>query len=279
MNIDAHQHFWKYDPTEYGWINDAMTVLRRDYLPDDLDREQAHVRFDGSIAVQARQTLEETRWLLELAASNDRIRGVVGWVNLRSPRVGTQLERFRGHAKFAGVRHVVQDEPDIRFMLDPAFLRGLGLLQEFRLTYDLLVFPKQLPAAIDVARRFPEQPFVLDHIAKPAIRDGALSPWGEQIRELGKCPNVHCKISGMVTEAKWRQWESQDFKPYLDVVVEAFGEDRLMVGSDWPVCLLSADYGEVIGLARNYFKTFPDSAKKKIFGENAMRFYTRSAAR
>lgn len=279
MNIDAHQHFWKYDPIEYGWINNTMAVLKRDYLPDDLDREQAQVHFDGSIAVQARQTLEETRWLLELAESNDRIHGVVGWVDLRSPQVGEQLERFRSRPKFVGVRHVVQDEPDVRFMLDQAFLRGLGLLRDYKLTYDLLVFPKQLAAAIEVAQRFPEQQFVLDHIAKPLIREGTLPPWDKQIRELGKCPNVHCKISGMVTEAKWKQWKSQDFKPYLDVVVEAFGEDRLMVGSDWPVCLLSADYGEVIGLARNYFETFSESAKKKIFGENAMRFYTGSGTR
>lgn len=273
MKIDAHQHFWNYDPAEYGWINDDMSVLKRNYLPADLAQEQVKVEFGGSIAVQARQTLEETRWLLELADSHDRIKGVVGWVDLRSDQVADQLRQFKNNRKFVGVRHVVQDEPDPQFMLNSAFIGGLGLLREYELTYEILVFPKQLPAAIEVVRRFPDQPFVLDHIAKPFIRDGTLEPWSKHIRELGKCPNVQCKLSGMVTEAKWGRWETNDFAPYLDLVFEAFGEDRLMVGSDWPVCLLSGSYEDVIGLVQNYLQQFSESTQRRIFGENAARFY------
>ncbi len=275
MTLDAHQHFWKYDPGEYSWIGDTMAVLKRDFLPEDLAREQAKLHFDGSIAVQARQTLEETRWLLELARTDERIRAVVGWVDLRSPSVATELEHFCNDPKFIGVRHVVQDEPDPRFMLQPDFLRGLGLLKSFGLTYDILIFPKQLPAAIEIARQFPDQPFVLDHIAKPAIAQGTLEPWNNQIKELGKFQNVCCKVSGLVTEADWKNWNVNQFTPYLDVIVEAFGEDRLMVGSDWPVCLLAASYEEVVGLVRNYFQPFSAGARQKIFGGNASRFYTR----
>jgi L-fuconolactonase len=275
MTLDSHQHFWKYDPREYSWIAEPMAVLKRDFLPEDLAREQARVQFDGSIAVQARQTLEETRWLLELARTNQRIRAVVGWVDLRSPSVANDLEHFCADPKFVGVRHVVQDEPDPRFMLQPDFLRGLGLLKNFGLTYDILIFPNQLPAAIEVARRLPDQPFVLDHIAKPPIAQGTLEPWAKQIRTLGECPNVSCKVSGLVTEAEWKNWNINQFTPYLDVVTETFGEDRLMVGSDWPVCLLSASYEQVVGLVRDHFKSFSPEARKKIFGGNASRFYTR----
>ncbi|MBM3838229.1 MAG: amidohydrolase [Verrucomicrobia bacterium] len=273
MPIDAHQHFWKYDAGEYLWITEEKNILRRDYLPEDLEKEQAKVQFDGSIAVQARQTLEESHWLLKLADRNDRIKGVVGWVDLGSDRVVEQLETFAAHLKFVGVRHVVQDEPDDRFILRPEFLCGLEMLKRFDLTYDLLIYPRQLPAALEVVSRFPEQPFVLDHLAKPQIKDRVLSPWKEQIQELAAFPNVFCKISGMVTEADWRAWKPEDFTPYLDVVSETFGEDRLMVGSDWPVCLLAASYAEVVALARDYFKSLSEAARKKIFGENACKFY------
>lgn len=247
--------------------------IRRNFLPPDLEREQAKVGFDGSIAVQARQTLEESRWLLELAGQNRVIKGVVGWVDLRSDRVEEQLARFAAHAKFVGVRHVVQDEPDDQFMLRPDFLRGISKLKQFDLAYDILIYPRQLPAAIKLAKRFPEQPFVLDHIAKPLIKDRVRSPWDQQIRELAKFTNVSCKISGMVTEARWDGWQPKDFKPYLDVVTEAFGEDRLMVGSDWPVCLLAASYDQVVGLARDYFSLLGAAANAKIFGGNAAKFY------
>lgn len=275
MKIDAHQHFWKYDSHEYPWIDDVKAALRRDYLPADLVREQTPLGYDGSIVVQARQTLEETRWLLELAENDPRIHGVVGWVDLQSSAVREQLATFTKHPKLLGVRHVVQDEPDDNFMLRPEFLRGIAALTEFGLVYDVLIFPKQLPAAIELARRFPAQPFVLDHIAKPFIKDRIFTPWTELIRELAACSNVHCKISGMVTEADWHGWQSADFTPYLDVVLEAFGPSRLMIGSDWPVCLLAADYPKTMKLAEDYFARLTPAEQGKIFGANALDFYRR----
>lgn len=274
MKIDAHQHFWIYEQRQYSWMDgDRMAPLRADKLPADLAAEQAKVGFDGSIVVQARQCLEESRWLLELAEADDRIKGVVGWVDLRSESVAEELAQFADHPKFVGVRHVVQDEEDDRFIVGEAFMRGVALLKDLGLTYDILIFPKQLPAAIEFARAFPEQPFVLDHIAKPLIKEGVLSPWDEQIRELAKRPNVMCKVSGMVTEADWAGWKTQDFKPYLDVVAEAFGEDRLMIGTDWPVCILAGSYERVIDLETGYFSGYSEEAKAKIFGGNCLRFY------
>lgn len=275
VKIDSHQHFWRYDAREYPWIDAAKSALRRDFLPPDLAREQAPMGYDGAIVVQARQTTEETRWLLELAEKDPRIRGVVGWVDLQSAAVRESLGRFAAHPKFVGVRHVVQDEPDDRFLMRPGFLRGIEALAEFGLVYDLLIFPKQLPAAIELARHFPSQPFVLDHIAKPFIKDRLITPWQEQIFELAACPNVHCKVSGMVTEADWKGWQSADFAPYLDVVLEAFGPARLMVGSDWPVCLLAADYRMAIGLAEDYFARLSPAEQEKILGSNALAFYRR----
>ena len=273
MRIDAHQHFWNYDAAEYPWIGENMKHLRRDFLPPDLARAQAKAGLDGSIAVQARQSLEESRWLLGLADESAIIRGVVGWVDLQSATVGRDLAGLARHPRFVGVRHVVQDEPEDGFMLRPNFLRGLGELSHFNLAYDLLIFPKQLPAAIQVARKFPGQRFVLDHIAKPFIKDGTLSPWVQHLRELALSPNVWCKISGLVTEANWGRWKPADFHPYLDVVLEAFGEDRLMFGSDWPVCLASGSYENVLALARDYFQKLPEAAREKIFGGNAAKFY------
>jgi len=272
MKIDSHQHFWNYDEKQYPWIP-KNSPLHRDWLPEDWQKEGAKAGLDGSIAVQARQTLEESRWLLRLADQHPTIKGVVGWVYLRSEKVGNQLAEFSRHPKFIGVRHVVQDEPDDQFMLRPEFLRGISRLADFKLSYDILIFPKQLPAAIELARRFPAQPFVLDHLAKPLIRDGSLSPWQEQIRELAQSPNVSCKISGMVTEARLGAWRNEDFRPYLDVVFDAFGEDRLLFGSDWPVCLLSASYAQVFGIVRDYLKPLPETARAKILGNNAARVY------
>ncbi len=272
MKIDSHQHFWRYDAAQYPWIP-AGSPLQRDWLPEDLGRLQRPLGFDGSIAVQARQSLEESRWLLALADADPRIKGVVGWVDLRSERVEDELAEFAAHPRFVGVRHVVQDEPDDEFMLRPEFVRGIGKLRQHGLTYDLLVFPKQLPAAIGLVRRFPGQPFVLDHIAKPLIKAGTLSPWREQIRELATFPNVCCKVSGMVTEADHRAWRTADLSPYLDVVAEAFGEDRLMFGSDWPVCLLAASYEQTFAAVRDHAAWASPMAKEKFLGRNAARFY------
>jgi L-fuconolactonase len=272
MHIDSHQHFWNYSAAEYPWIAPG-TPLERNWLPADLEAAAAPLGVQGSVAVQARQSLEESRWLLELAAQSPFIKGVVGWVDLRSDRVEEELAPLAANPKFVGVRHVVQAEPDAAFMLQPAFLRGIEKLRQFNLAYDFLLFPKQLPAAIQVAAQFPEQPFVLDHIAKPLIRAGLMKPWREDIRELARHGNVHCKISGLVTEAKFTGWKPDDFRPYLDVVVEAFGPDRVMFGSDWPVCLLAGSYAQVHGLAADYCRQFPEEAQRKFHGENAARFY------
>ena len=273
MRIDSHQHFWNYNPAEYPWITDRLDRIRRDFLPPDLESELANAKLDGSVVVQARQTLEETRWLLQIADHYPSIKGVVGWVDLRSAAVREQLAEFARHPKFVGVRHVVQDEPDDRFALREDFMRGLALLRDFGLTYDLLVYPKQLPAAIELARRFPDQPFVLDHLAKPFIQDRTLAPWDDHIKQLGQCPNVCCKISGMVTEAAWGQWKRADFQPFLDTVFSAFGEHRLMFGSDWPVCLLSGTYQEVYGIIDSYLRGQPLSIRERIWGGNAAQFY------
>jgi L-fuconolactonase len=272
MRLDSHQHFWRYAAEEYPWIQPAWPI-RRDFLPGDLQPLLAGAGLDGSIAVQARQTLPENRFLLGLADRHPFIRGVVGWVDLCCDRVEEQLAEFARHPRFVGVRHVVQDEPDDHFMLRPEFLRGIGRLKQFGLTYDILIFPRQLPAAIQLVARFPEQPFVLDHLAKPFIRDGTLSPWREQVRELARFPHLLCKVSGMVTEAKWAGWQPADFRPYLETVLECFGPERLMFGSDWPVCLLAAGYESVFALAHDFFRALPDAQQAAIFGGNAGRFY------
>lgn len=272
MRIDSHQHFWNYSETEYPWIPKG-SPLQRDWLPADLAAVQKPLGLEGSIAVQARQTVEESRWLLNLADHYPSIKGVVGWVDLCSDKAGAQLEEFSKHPKFVGVRHVVQGEPDPKFMLRPDFLRGIGRLQQTKLTYDILIYPKQLPAAIELAKKFPEQPFVLDHSAKPPIKEGVLSPWREQIQELAASKNVWCKVSGMVTEADLKNWKAADFKPYLDVIFAAFGEERLMFGSDWPVCLLAGSYAKVHALFFEYIASRAPASQAGLLGKNAARFY------
>ncbi|MEZ4774632.1 MAG: amidohydrolase family protein [Bacteroidia bacterium] len=275
MNLDAHQHFWKYDAKDYGWIGDSMKVIKRDFYPDELAKEQQNAGFEGAISVQARQTLAENDFLLGLAEHYDWIKGVVGWVDLCSDQAEDQLELFASHPKAVGVRHVVHDEPDDDFMLREDFRRGIGLLKKYHMTYDLLLFPKHLSRAISLVNEFPEQPFVLDHIAKPHIKAQRFSPWTEDIRQLAAFPNVYCKLSGMVTETQWQKWTNADFTPYLDVVWNAFGEDRLMIGSDWPVCKLSGEYAETMGIVRTYVSQFQEETQRKILGENAAKFYLR----
>ncbi len=273
MRIDAHQHFWRYNPDEYGWIDDSMARLRRDFLPEDLKRETEAAGFDGAIAVQTRQTLEETRWLLELAASSLHVLGVVGWVDLRSPNVRSQLAEFAKNTKLLGVRHIVQSESDDHFLLRTELLHGIAALEEFGLTYDILIYPRHLPVAAEFVKRFPRQRFVLDHVAKPLIKSGSLQPWQSGIRELAQNTNVFCKLSGLVTEADWKNWKASDFEPYLDIALESFGRDRLMIGSDWPVCTVAASYSEVMGVVVEYLGKYPNDVREAILGGNAARFW------
>ncbi|SRR6266404_625305 len=273
MRIDTHQHFWRYNPQEFGWIDDSMAALRRDFLPHDLEPELAAAGFDGSIAVQARQTLDETRWLLDLAASSRSILGVIGWVDLRSPDVRLQLEEFAGNPKLLGIRHIVQSEPDDRFLLQPEFLRGITVLEEFDLTYDILIYPKHLPVAAEFVQRFPRQRFVLDHLAKPPIKSGDLHPWNSEIRELAKSPNVFCKLSGLLTEADWKNWKPEHIAPYLDIAFDSFGPDRLMIGSDWPVCTVAASYSRAMNVIREYLSKYPTHVQDTVLGENAQRLW------
>ena len=273
MRIDAHQHFWSYSAAEYPWIGKGMERLAHDHLPKDLATLAAAEGIGGTVAVQARQSLEESRWLLELSDANPLIRGVVGWVDLRSTHVEDQLREVAEHPKFVGVRHVVQDEPDPRFLLGESFLHGIGKLATFGLTYDLLLYPQQLPAAAEFVGRFPEQPFVLDHLAKPRIKAGELDPWRQDLKALAAHGHVLCKLSGMVTEADWQGWKRADFTPYLEVALETFGPKRLMIGSDWPVCTLAAGYPDTIGIVRDFLAPLAAAEREAIEGGNAARFY------
>jgi L-fuconolactonase len=279
MRIDAHQHFWHYNPERDRWINDEMAALKRDFLPAQLIPELLAHDFRGCIAVQADQSEAETRFLLGLADRHEVIQGVVGWVDLCAVNVAERLDLLAGHRKLSGFRHIAQAEPDDRFLLREDFLRGVKCLGDFGFTYDILIYEKQLPAAIELAAKLPDQPFVLDHIAKPSIKDRRYLPWAHYLRTLAENPNVYCKVSGLVTEADWRGWLATDFSPYLDLVLEAFGPERLMFGSDWPVCLLAASYGQVVQVVEDYAAHLPAPDREKIFGLTAAHFYGQRAAR
>lgn len=273
MKIDCHQHFWRFNEEEFGWMNQKMEGIKQDHLPNDLVPELSSIGFDGSVVVQARQSIEETEWLLQLANENPAIKAVVGWVNLTSTDVERQLQKYAGHPKFAGVRHVLHDEPDINFMLHPDFIRGISMLASYNLVYDLLVFPEHLPNSITLVKQFPNQVFVLDHIAKPLISKQILSPWKEYIEALAKLPNIYCKVSGMVTEADWENWKTEDFTPYLDTVFNAFGSKRIMIGSDWPVCKVAGSYSQVMNIVINYIDKLPATEKEMILGGTAEKVY------
>jgi len=272
MRLDAHQHFWSYDAAQYPWIPPG-SPLHRGWLPDDLAELQKPLGFDGSIAVQARQVVGESDWLLGLADKHANVKGVVGWVDLRSDRVEADLARLAAHPKFVGVRHVVQEEPDDDFMLGQDFQRGISKLHAHGLTYDILIYPRQLAAATRLAENFPQQPFVLDHLAKPQIKDGIIEPWKSQLRRLAQLPNIHCKVSGMLTEADHQTWQAEQFRPYLDTVFEAFGPSRLMYGSDWPVCLFAGSYAQAYRLVDDYARGLTDAERAGLFGANCARFY------
>lgn len=273
MRIDAHQHFWHYSPEQYAWIDASMGALQRDFLPADLQPEMRRARIDASIAVQVRQSLEETEWLLRLADLHPSIAGVVGWVDLQADDVRAQLARLARHPRLVGIRHIVQAEPDDRFLLRPAFCRGVSALAEFDLAYDILIYPRHLAAAAEFVARFPAQRFVLDHMAKPAIRSGDVDGWAAGIRRLAEHPNLYCKVSGLVTEADWEAWTPVQIRPYLDVAFDAFGADRLIAGSDWPVCTVAADYTRTLALVEDYVNERPAADRDAVLGGNARRFW------
>ena len=273
MRIDAHQHFWRYEAREYAWIDESMNALRRDFLPDDLEPELRRCGFDGCVAVQARQSLEETRWLLRLAEQFPFVRGVVGWVDLRAPNLRNVLEEMAGNRKLVGVRHVVQSEPDDRFLLQPDFLRGIVTLEEFDLAYDILIYTKHLDVAAELVSRSPRQRFVLDHLAKPPIKSGELGEWKRGMGELAKFPNLMAKLSGLVTEADWNAWRPEQIIECVDVAFECFGAQRLMIGSDWPVCTLCGQYSRVMGVVMDWIGRLSDEEGEAVLGGNAARFW------
>lgn len=277
MSIDSHQHFWRYTPNEFGWITRDMSVLERNFLPQDFKKDLYSAGFDGSIAVQARQCLEESEWLLDLADKNDFIKGVVGWVDLCSIDAEKQVAQLARHRAFVGARHIVQDEPDDEFMLRTDFLAGIQSLQVHNKTYDIVIHPRHLRTAGKLVAQFPHMRFVLDHCAKPGIRSKTISPWAEEVTSLSRYPNVFCKLSGLVTEADWQHWRQEDFLPYLDVVVDAFGPERLMIGSDWPVCTLAGDYEEIVGIVMDYMSGLSRSEQAAILGGTAEKAYNLKA--
>lgn len=267
--IDAHQHFWRFTAEEYAWIGDAMTLLRRDHLPSDYEEESGGYE---TICVQARETTAETEWLLELAAENSWIVGVVGWVDLSDPAADRVLDQFCGYRKFRGVRAVLQGQP-AGVMQRAPFRRGLGMLAPRGLTYDLLIYENQLVEATELVDAFPDQVFILDHVAKPRIRDGILEPWASQLRELGRRENVFCKLSGLVTEASWATWSPDDLRPYLETALSAFGPRRLIFGSDWPVCRLAGGLRRWRDTVEAFASILSPDESSTLFRKTAERAY------
>jgi L-fuconolactonase len=273
VKIDSHQHFWKYHPNTHEWIGPSMEAIKKDFLPADLYPLLQKNTMDGCIAIQAQQSETETLFLLDLAKQHPFIKGVVGWLDLCAEDIGEKLQEYAKNPLLKGLRHVVQDEPDDYFMLRPEFQRGLSLLEKYDLTYDILIYPKHLSPALELVKLFPGQSFVLDHMAKPNI-NGKMDPhWEHYMGELGKRNNVHCKASGMVTEAAWGKWSKSDFIPYLDVVFDSFDTERIMFGSDWPVCLLSAEYEQVKDILIQYLTKYPKETQEQVMGLNAQKFY------
>jgi L-fuconolactonase len=273
MKIDAHQHFWKYNPVKDAWITNEMKLIQKDFFPGDLEPSLRKNGFDGCISVQADQSEQETLFLLGQSESNDFIKGVVGWIDLRNENVQSRLGKFASFKKLKGFRHIVQAEKDDQFLLGKAFCNGIQLLANYRFTYDLLIRPHQLKSAIHFVQKFPNQMFVIDHLAKPMIKERELADWKKDMRHMAQFENVCCKISGMVTEADWKNWNTQDFKPYIDMVIESFGTDRVMFGSDWPVCLLAATYEQVCEIVETNTSHLSSHEKKLLWGLNASKFY------
>lgn len=273
QRIDSHVHFWNYDPVRNSWITEDMAIIRRDFLPGDLDPLMNGNGMDGCVLVQVNQTENENDFFLKLASDHNFVKGIVGWVDLCRDNIGDRLAHYRSEKKIRGFRHILQDEADRAYMLRPDFKRGISLLRDFGFTYDLLIHPDQLPFALQLVKEFPDQPFIIDHLAKPAIQKQELKEWKKEIFNISRMGNAYCKLSGMVTEANWEEWTNNTFAPYIDAVVECFGIDRILFGSDWPVCLQAASYPEVLNIAEDYFSPYSISEKQKVFGKNAVDFY------
>jgi len=275
MRIDSHHHFWKYTPAEYGWITPEMSVIRRDFLPAHLAAEIQAAKIDGVVSVQARQTVEETKALLDFAAKHSFIKGVVGWVPFTAKDLPEQMEKIMalGHPKLRGFRHVVQGEPDDAYILRADFNEGIRALHYWGLTYDILIFEKHLPNTIQFVDRHPGQMFIVDHIAKPVIKTGSFKDWAANMKELARRPNVFCKVSGMVTEANWKTWTPAQLQPYFDTVLEAFTPRRLMFGSDWPVCLVASGYSRWVQTVERAYAKLSVDEKARIFGGTAEAAY------
>ena len=271
--IDSHQHFWHYHPAKQTWMNKDMQAIKRDFLPQDLRPLLEYCQLNCSVAVQASQHEDENEFLLQLADSNPMIKGIVGWVDLRSKEIFDRLDYYKQFIKVKGFRHVIHDEPDLDFMLNPDFLNGIKALGKYGFTYDILIFHSHLKNTLAFVELFQDQPFVIDHIAKPEIRNCQYHDWKEQLADIAAMPNVYCKISGMVTEANWKGWMTNDFERYMSAVLELFGTDRIMYGSDWPVCTLSASYEEQYKLVEDFFSKLSQTERDDIFGLNAKRFY------
>jgi len=273
MRIDAHQHFWKFDPMRDSWITDEMSVIQKDFLPKNFQTVLEKNNFEGSVLVQSDQSEKENEFQLTNAKQNDFIKGVVGWVDLQANDIEERLTYYSSFKKMKGFRHVLQGEADRSFMLRPQFMDGLGKLARFGFTYDILIYADQLKYIPEFVGAFMNQRFVIDHLAKPRIKEREISEWKKEIQKIARFENVSCKISGMVTEADWKNWKQDDFIPYIDVVIEAFGPNRIMYGSDWPVCLVAASYEQMLGIVEEYFSSFSETEQELFFGKNAIQFY------
>ena len=273
MIIDSHQHFWIYEAEKHAWIDDDMKVIRKDFMPEDLKLVYQNNGIDGCVAVEADQTLAQTDFLLDLAEKNDFIKGVVGWADLRASNIDSVLKQYSQFPKLKGFRHVVQAEADHNFMLRPNFLNGIAALEKYNFTYDILIFPHQLGAALELVRRFPNQKFIIDHIAKPYIKDGFYDGWATLMKAISQHPNVYCKLSGMATEADYNNWTPAQIERYMQLVLDAFGANRILFGSDWPVCLVAGNYTKTKELVTNFIAKLSSEELEAIMGGNAIQFY------
>jgi L-fuconolactonase len=273
QKIDSHQHFWNYDPATHGWITDDMEIIRQDFLPEDLEPILNEYGFSGCVSVQADQTETENHMLIEHAMRHSFIKGVVGWVDFKAANVEDRLAYYKQFEKLRGFRHILQAEADRAYMLNADFKRGIARLKQFGYTYDILIYTDQLGYANEFAAAFPDQPFVIDHLAKPKIKEGDINQWAKDMQAIAQNENVSCKVSGMVTEADWKSWTPEDFTPYMDIVFSAFGADRVMYGSDWPVCRVAATYGETLSIAESYIAKLSATEQEQFWGANAIKFY------